>query len=106
MIKYVDGVAIEMTDQEIADFEASRAPGPDPVPQTVTPRQARLALLAAGLLDQADAAVAAADRATQIAWEFATEIRRDNPIIAAMAAHLSLTSEQVDALFIAAGGIE
>ncbi|WP_050384572.1 hypothetical protein [Bradyrhizobium pachyrhizi] len=71
----------------------------------VTPRQARLALLAAGLLDQVDAAVDAAGGATKITWEYATEIRRDDPMISTVGAALSLTSDQIDALFTAAGAL-
>ncbi len=77
-------------------------PPPAPVPQVVTPRQAELALLAAGLLDDVEAAVAASPREVQITWARALEIRRDNPIIEAMASSLNLTSAQIDDLFRAA----
>lgn len=77
-------------------------PGEAPVPASITPRQARLALLAAGLLDDVETAVSGADKATQIAWEFATSIERGNPVIAAMAGALSLSDAQVDDLFRAA----
>ena len=52
------------------------------VPQVITMRQAKLVLLKAGILDDVDAAVANADRATQIEWEYATEVRRDWPTLA------------------------
>lgn len=77
-------------------------PLPSPVPQSVTPRQARLALLAAGLLDDVNAAVAAAGPQAQIDWDYALEIRRDNALIASMAGQLNLSSEQIDDLFRAA----
>lgn len=80
-------------------------PGQPPVPASVTPRQARLALLAAGMLDTANAAVAASDKPTQIAWDYATTIERANPVIAAMAGTLGLTAAQVDDLFRAAAQI-
>lgn len=70
---------------------------------TVTPRQARLALLSAGLLDQVEAAVNAAGGATKITWEYATEIRRSDPLISSIGTTLSLTAAQIDALFLAAG---
>ena len=73
-------------------------PPPSPV-TVVTPRQARLALNAAGLLDKVNAAVAAADPATQITWEFATQIDRNDPLIAALAGVLNLSSAQIDTLF-------
>jgi hypothetical protein len=74
-------------------------PGPLPVPGEVTPLQMRLALNAAGLRPTIEAAVAAADQQTRDAWEFASTIRRDNPLLAAMASALGLPPAQVDALF-------
>lgn len=67
-----------------------------------SPRQARQALFAAGLLGAVTAWIAAADEATRIDWEFATEIRRDWPPIAACASALGLTAAQLDGLFIQA----
>lgn len=80
------------------------------VPQSVTPRQAKLALLGVGLLDSVDEALSAipdptTKRAAQIEWEYATEFRRNAPLIATMGAALNLTDEQIDALFIAASAI-
>lgn len=75
------------------------APEPVPAPLSITPLQARRALRAAGLLDAVNGAVALADPDTQDAWEYAIEVRRDNPIIAGMAAALGLTDAQLDDLF-------
>jgi hypothetical protein len=69
------------------------------VPMTVTPRQARLALLGAGLLDDVETAVNAAGGATKITWDYATEVNRTDPLIIAIGASLSLTSLQIDDLF-------
>ena len=66
---------------------------------TVTPRQVRLALLAAGLLDAVDAYVATQPRARQLEWEYASEIRRDNALLSTAATALGMTSEQLQALF-------
>ena len=71
----------------------------DYVPVKVTMRQARLALLAANLLETVDAAIAAGGEADKIEWEYATEVRRDSPLVANMTAALGLTAEQVDGLF-------
>ncbi len=87
---------------ELPEPEAPNTPAPPIVPQVVTPLQARRAINAANLRTAIEAAVAAADQDTKDAWEYATEIRRDNPIIAAMAASLNLTGEQIDDLFRAA----
>ena len=68
-------------------------------PQTVTPRQARIALLQAGLLDQVEAAVKAAGGATQITWDYATEINRTDPLITTLGASLKLDDATIDVLF-------
>lgn len=68
----------------------------------ITPRQARLALQQAGLLDAVTAWIASADATTQIEWEFALEVRRDWLPILACATALGLTEAQVDDLFILA----
>lgn len=83
----------------------SIAPQPALVPSSISPAQARLALLGAGLLQQVEAAVAAADLVTQIAWSQATSIERDSPTVAGLSAALGLTSAQLDALFIAGASI-
>ena len=75
------------------------------VPASVTPRQVRLLLLSQNLLSQVEAIVAASDEATKIAWEYASEFRRDDPLLLALATQLQLTSQQVDDFFIAAGAL-
>ena len=75
---------------------------PVPVPQSVTMRQARLALLAAGLLDDVEAAVVASGRAAQIEWEYATEVTRDHLLIASVQNAQGLSDTEIDALFVAA----
>lgn len=77
---------------------------PQVVPASVTMRQARLALLAAGLLDDVDAAIAAIPdpvqrKAAQIEWEYATEVRRESPMLAMLAPALGLDDAALDDLF-------
>ncbi len=81
-----------------------------PVPQSVTMRQARLALLGAGLLDNVDAAMAAIPdetmrRAAQIEWEYAATVDRTSALVSNLSGALGLTDAQLDALFIAAGAL-
>ncbi len=90
----------EMNAAEYADWIASGNTPKPFVPASITPRQARLVLLGAGLLDQVDEIIAGADRATRITWNDASEIRRDFPLIASLGSALGLTSEQIDAMFI------
>lgn len=69
----------------------------------VSMRQARLALLGAGLLDQVETAIAAmegtAGKAAQIEWEYATEVKRDSPLVSGLGQALQLDEETLDLLF-------
>ena len=71
----------------------------NPVPQQVTMRQARLALLSAGLLDDVEMVIAAAGRAAQLEWEYAAVVDRSNPAVAIVQQQKALTDEQIDDLF-------
>lgn len=73
---------------------------PPPVPVSISPRQARLALLETDKLDAANAAVAQADDATKISWEFANEIVRAEPGVVSFAASIGIDETALDALFI------
>jgi hypothetical protein len=75
------------------------------VPTRVTMRQARLALLGAGLLDAVTTAVGKADKAAQIEWEYAGFVERNAGLVPAMASALGMTDEQIDALFVAAAAL-
>lgn len=89
---------------------SSFAPPPAPPTPTVAPiiskRQARRALLAAGLLDDVEDALDTLPepqlRAVRIDYEDATEWRRDWPTLLAVQAALGWTDTQVDDLFAAA----
>lgn len=76
------------------------------VPVSISPRQARLVLLAGGLLAAVEAAIAAMPApegdAARIEWEYATEIRRDSALLEALGPQLGLTAEQIDQMFIQA----
>ena len=96
--------ALAAKDEEIARLTAL-IPAPvivDGVPQTVTMRQARLALLASGLLDDVTAAVAGAGQAAQIEWEYASDVGRNATLIQSLAGVMGLTDEQLDGLFVLA----
>lgn len=79
------------------------------VPQAVTMRQARLALLQAGKLDAVNAAVANmpgdAGVAARIEWEYSQEVQRNKELVLALAPVLGLNEAQLDALFIAAAAL-
>lgn len=80
---------------------------PPQVPQVVTRRQARQALLLAGRLQDVQPAIdAIADPLqrglAQIAWEDSLEFERHDPVLLQLAGVLGVTSAELDALFIQA----
>jgi len=105
-----DNSTIERFDFTRADFPDAQPPAlPEYLPavvavaEVVTMRQARHALLGAGLLAQVNTAVAnmpgAEGDAARIEWEYAQEVRRDSPLVAALSAAFGWTSAQLDDLF-------
>ena len=76
-----------------------------PIPDSVTPRQVRLLLLQQGLLDQVEAMIAAQDTATKITWQYASEFKRNDPLLNGLGANLGLSSQLIDQFFIAAASI-
>lgn len=105
-----DNSTIERFNFTRADFPDAQPPAlPEyvpavvAVPEVVTMRQARLALLGAGLLAQVNTAVAnmpgAEGDAARIEWEYAQEVRRDSPLVTALSAAFGWTSAQLDDLF-------
>lgn len=75
------------------------------VPKEVTMRQARLALHESGLLDAVvDAITNSSDEVLKIEWEYARDVSRDWERLVLLATSLGLTDEELDNLFILAGG--
>lgn len=76
------------------------------IPQSVTMRQARLALLQAGKLQSVNNAIAAMTgaqgEAARIEWDYSNEVRRTQPLTIALAQAIGMTEEEMDALFIEA----
>lgn len=90
-----------------ADF--SSPPIKIKTPTAVTMRQARLALLSVGLLDDVSVAIAALPspqkEAATIEWEYSQEVQRHNGFVSVLAPGLGLDSDSLDALFITAKGM-
>ena len=95
-----------LSEYRVVDGQAVLPPPPPPPPPVtaVTMRQARLALLGAGLLDSVEAAIAAIPdetqrRAAQIEWEYAAVVERNSTLIQQLAPALGMTEAQMDELF-------
>lgn len=96
----ITATVVALTPEQI---EANRLAS---VPQSVTPRQARLALLGAGLLAQVEAAIAAMPEPDKsvavIEWEYAVSIERSSAWIGSLGTALGLDDLALDQLFITA----
>ena len=70
-----------------------------------SPLQGKIELENRGLLDAAEAEVAAADKITRLAWNNATVWYRTSPMIESLGAGLGLSPEDLDNLFVQAAKI-
>ena len=100
--------SVQITEAEALAILAANAPPPARITK-VTMRQARLALLGAGLLSTVNSSIAAMTGATgeaaRIEWEYSQEVQRDRGLVASLGAALGLTEAQLDGLFAAAHAI-
>lgn len=89
---------VDLTPEELASvLQAKRAA------MSCTMRQARLALLQVGKLDEVDAAIAAMPEpeksTTRINWEYAASVDRISPFVESLGGALGMTESDLDALF-------
>lgn len=79
------------------------------VPQQVTMRQARLALLQAGLLAQVDPAIdslpSPEKETARIEWDYSSSVVRSRPLVVMLGQALGLDDAALDQLFITAAGL-
>ena len=97
--EYTDEEGTVVTEAEqIAAYEVQKA-AERRSNMACTPRQARLALLSAGVYEAVQTAVASVSDQARIEWEYATIVERTSPIIAEMMGALGMTDEDLDGLF-------
>ena len=108
-----DNSTIERFNFTRADFPDAQPPAlPEyvpavvAVPDVVTMRQARLALLGAGKLSSVGAAIASMPEPQKteasIEWEYSSALERSNPFVTQLGAALGLDAAAINALFVAA----
>ena len=99
----------EMSDEDVLSRFEAMAPASYvavvEAPTTVTPLQMRRALRQLGLKQTVDAFVATLDEEVQEAWEYCTEVSRDDPLIVMASAALGMSEEDVANLFRVAGSL-
>lgn len=96
--------AADCTEHETFTTEAPELVlGVQPGAARVTMRQARLALLSIGKLDDVDAAIQAlpepAKTTAKIEWEYAAHIEINSPLIQSLAPEIGITESQLKDLF-------
>lgn len=106
----INGERIELTAEEHAELLASLPDEtPSAAPSQVTIRQAKIQLSRAGLLSSVNDFIAGMEgqegEEARIEWDYATELRRDHPLVAALGPQFDLSEEDIDALFVEAAKI-
>jgi len=105
VLTWLDEKQTQPTDAEI-DAEIINIQAKADKPQTVSMRQARLALLQGGLLSTVETAIVnGTDDVMKIEWEYATEVNRDWTSLISLTTTLGMTSVQLDDLFLLADSL-
>lgn len=91
------GAQIEVEDYPIPPAQ------PTPIPTSVSMRQARLALFQQGLLANVQTAIDGLPEpqktTTQISWDYATTVQREDDLVVQLSGALGLDSTALDGLF-------
>jgi hypothetical protein len=92
----LDSGEYSIVDLTLAELDARKV-------QSVSMRQARLALLGAGILGQVqpfiDSLLSPEKEAAQIEWEYAASVERTSPLVTGLVASLGLSDADLDNLF-------
>lgn len=75
---------------------------PPSIPNAISPRQVRLALLSIGKLSAANEAIESAGDVMKVSWEFSNLIKRNDQGVISLAQAIGLDSDALDQLFIEA----
>lgn len=69
------------------------------VVSVISMRQARLQLNAMNLLNAVNAQISTMPQSAQIEWDWASEVRRDNPLVAQLQSGLAMTDDDMNQFF-------
>lgn len=97
-VKLLPVGSVQITDDQARTLLASLQTVPS-APEVVSPRQIRLAMTQLGMRTQVESAVNAASQEVQDTYHYATEFRRDDPLIPPLAKQLGVTDAQLDQLW-------
>ncbi|MGZ8888062.1 MAG: hypothetical protein ACXW1D_00735 [Halobacteriota archaeon] len=105
-----NGIERDATQEEINEILAREIEAAKPiVPQKVTMRQARLALMQSGKLANVAGAIATLPspqkEAAEIEWEFSSEVERHRELVVMIGMALQLDDQGLDDLFILAAAL-
>ncbi|MGB4498879.1 MAG: hypothetical protein WBI40_09275 [Methylococcaceae bacterium] len=93
--QYADGVVSVHNQTIIDNYLASQIQKVD----SISMRQARLQLLTMNLLDDVNAQISTLSQSAQVEWEYATEVQRDNPLVAQLQSSLAMTDNDMNQFF-------
>ena len=91
---------VAITDAESEEIRAAADAARPLFVTMITMRQARLALLSMGLLDEVEAAITTPEN--QIWWDYSVSVERDHPLVNAVLTALGKTPSDIDQMFIGA----
>ena len=91
---------VAITDEEAQFIQAENEANKPIVIPDISMRQARLALLADGLLDDIEAAITQPD--DKIWWEYSTTVERQHPLVKAVLGAMGKSEIEIDNMFIQA----
>ncbi len=116
MLKIINGEIFEMTDEEILQYESDlsaikenelQIEMQNKLSNSISMAQCRTQLSREGLLSNVQSFVDNSNNEElQIAWEYATRLKRDNILFTQVATMLNKTEEQIDDMYISAMSIK